>query len=114
MALHYGCNANIPEGEPITPIARKRILQGKYFVPDCPDYESKFGLPKKVKIKAVYAGWSCFNCVHLMESREAFQGPGHQTYSAQRAADWEMKAPPTPDSQPDLPAIVEAPHDAGA
>lgn len=114
MALHYGCNANIPEGEPITPIPRKRVQQGKYFVPDCPDYDSKFGLPKRVKLKAVYAGWSCFNCVHLMESREPFQGPDHQTFSAQQQADWKMAAPKDlPPGEQQTP-VVDVSRDPGA
>lgn len=85
MPLYYACNANVPEGEPITPIARKRVQAGKYFVPDCADYRSKFGLPPRVKLKAVYAGWSCYNCSHLLEAKEPFVGPQHSTFSAQRA-----------------------------
>jgi len=83
MPKYYACNANIPAGEPITPINRKRIQQGRYYVPDCADYESKFGLRKRVKLKEVYAGWSCFNCVHLLEAAEPFDGPKHTVYSAQ-------------------------------
>lgn len=94
MPKFYACNANIPAGEPITPINRKRIQQGRYYVPDCADYESKFGLPKRVKLKEVYAGWSCYNCVHLMESTTPFDGPKHTVYTAQLA---------TPEVQPVTP-----------
>ena len=83
MPLYHACNANQSEGEPITPVARKRIQEGKYFVPDCPDYHSKFGLPARIKINKVYAGWSCFNCTHLLESTTPFSGPQHNTFSAQ-------------------------------
>lgn len=111
MSLYYACNANVPEGEPITPKSRGRVQEGKFFVPDCPDYESKFGLPSKVKLKTVYTGWSCHNCVHLMESREPFQGPGHHTYTAQQPAEWKMAAPGRPADAPAPDPVADATSD---
>jgi len=91
MPKYYACNANIPGGEPIEPINRKRVEHGRYWVPDCPDYDSKFGMPNKIKRREAYAGWSCWNCVHLMESSEPFTERKHESYSAQRGS-----APPKP------------------
>jgi len=65
---HYYCIANDPEGIRITPRSLSRIVQGRYCVPDCVDYESRFNLPRRLKAKEVYAGWSCHNCKFLRES----------------------------------------------
>lgn len=67
----YYCVANDPEGIEVTPRALSRVRQGKYCVPDCVDYESKFNLPRRVKAKEVFAGWSCYNCKFLRESSAA-------------------------------------------
>ena len=106
MPLYHACDANLPEGEAITPIARKRIQDGKYFVPDCPDYDSKFGLPRRIKIKVVYAGWSCFNCKHLLESTTPFSGPQHTEFKAQ-PMQMEIGNAPEPERAP-------APESGGA
>lgn len=68
---YYYCIANDPEGIAITPRSLSRVRQGKYCVPDCVDYESKYGLPRRVKSKEVYAGWNCHNCRFLKETTVA-------------------------------------------
>lgn len=87
MPKYYACDANYPQGEAIEPVNRSRIQEGRYYVPDCPDYDSKFGLARRVKLKAVYAGWSCFNCSHLLEGAEPFSGPRYDLFKAQRGMD---------------------------
>lgn len=74
MKLYY-CIANDPEGIEITPRSLSRIRQGRYCVPDCVDYESKFNLPRRVKTKEVYAGWNCHNCKFLKEITVAGVSP---------------------------------------
>jgi hypothetical protein len=64
---HYFCIANDPDGIEITPRSLSRVRQGKYCVPDCVDYESKFNLPRRLKTKEVYTGWNCHNCKFLKE-----------------------------------------------
>lgn len=64
----YYCTANDPDGIEIIPRSLSRIKQGRYCVPDCVDYESKFNLPRRVRSKEVYAGWSCYNCRFLKEA----------------------------------------------
>jgi len=65
---HYYCIANDPQGIEITPRTLSRVLQGKYCVPDCVDYESKFNIPRKVSAKEIYTGWNCHNCRFLEET----------------------------------------------
>ena len=64
----YFCVANNPDGIEITPRSLSRIQQGKYWVPDCADYQTKFNLPRRLKVKEIFAGWSCFNCRFLKET----------------------------------------------
>lgn len=97
MPKHYACNANYPEGEPIEPINRKRVQEGRHYVPDCPDYDPKFGLARRVKLKTVYTGWSCWNCTHLMESSEPFTGPKYESFTAQRTIDSKGRGAPAPE-----------------
>jgi nucleoid DNA-binding protein len=63
----YFCVANNPDGIEITPRSLFRIRQGKYWVPDCADYQTKFNLPRRLKAKEIFAGWSCYNCKFLKE-----------------------------------------------
>ncbi len=70
---NYFCVANNPEGIEITPRSLSRVAQGKYWVPDCADYQTKFNLPRRLKVKEVFAGWSCFNCKFLKETTSAKQ-----------------------------------------
>ena len=65
---YYYCTANDPEGMEITPRSLMRIRQGKYWVPDCVDYHCKFNLPRRLRAKEVFAGWSCHNCKFLEET----------------------------------------------
>jgi hypothetical protein len=74
MKLYY-CIANDPDGIEITPRSLSRVRQGRYCVPDCVDYESKFNLPRRVKTKEVYAGWNCHNCKYLKEVTNARVSP---------------------------------------
>ena len=53
---YYYCVANDPEGIEITPRSLLRVRQGRYCVPDCVDYESRFNLPRRLKTKEIYAG----------------------------------------------------------
>jgi len=64
----YFCVANNPDGIEIVPRSLSRIRQGKYWVPDCADYQTKFNLPRRLKAKEIFAGWSCFNCKFLKET----------------------------------------------
>jgi len=80
----YHCIANDPDGILITPRSLTRIRQGKYSIPDCVDYESKFGLPRRVKAKEVYTGWSCHNCKHLKETTVAGSTPANDPAEAGR------------------------------
>lgn len=66
---HYYCIANGPQGIEITPRTLSRVVQGKYCVPDCVDYESKFNIPRKVRTKEIYTGWNCHNCKFLEETQ---------------------------------------------
>jgi hypothetical protein len=66
----YCCVANDPDGIEIIPRSLSRVRQGRYCVPDCVDYESKFNLPRRIKEKEVFAGWSCFNCRNLKETSD--------------------------------------------
>lgn len=66
----YYCIANDPDGLEIAPRSLARIHQGKYWVPDCVDYQSKFNLPRRIKAKEVFAGWSCHNCKSLREKTD--------------------------------------------
>ncbi|MBI4832875.1 MAG: hypothetical protein HY801_15245 [Candidatus Lindowbacteria bacterium] len=65
---YYFCVANDPDGIEITPRSLARVRQGNHCIPDCVDYESKFNLPRKVKAKEIFAGWSCHNCKFLTET----------------------------------------------
>jgi nucleoid DNA-binding protein len=67
MKIYY-CLANNPEGIEIVPHSLSRTRQGKYWVPDCADYQTKFNLPQRLKAKEVFAGWSCYNCKFLKET----------------------------------------------
>ena len=53
------------QGKEITPKAIGKIRKGKFYIPDCPYYESRVGIPKKVKIGEVFTGWHCHNCKNL-------------------------------------------------
>jgi len=66
----YYCIANDPDGLEITPRSLARVHQGKYWVPDCVDYQSKFNLPRRIKAREVFAGWSCHNCKSLLEKTD--------------------------------------------
>lgn len=63
----YYCIANNPDGLEIVPRSLSRVQQGKYWVPDCVDYQTRFNLPRKIKYREVFAGWSCHNCKFLSE-----------------------------------------------
>ena len=65
---YYYCVANDPEGIEITPRSLSRVRQGRYCVPDCVDYESRFNLPRRLKAREIYTGWSCHNCKFLKEA----------------------------------------------
>ncbi len=63
----YYCMANDPDGIEIEPRSLSRVRQGKYWVPDCVDYTTRFKLPRRIKSGDVFAGWSCHNCKFLEE-----------------------------------------------
>ena len=67
---HYYCIANDPDGLEIVPRSLSRMKQKKYWVPDCVDYQTKFNLPRRIKAKEVFAGWSCHNCKFLRETSD--------------------------------------------
>ena len=72
---HYYCVANNPEGVEIVPRSLSRVRQGRHFVPDCVDYESKFNLPRRLKAKEIFAGWNCHNCKFLRETSALTKAP---------------------------------------
>jgi DNA-binding protein HU-beta len=72
---HYYCTANDSEGIEITPRTLSRVTQGKYCVPDCVDYESRFNIPRKIKAKEIYTGWNCHNCRFLKETQTPKKPP---------------------------------------
>lgn len=49
----------------INPRSISKIRKGGYFVPDCPDYESRISLPPRVRLEDVLAGWHCLNCRNM-------------------------------------------------
>jgi hypothetical protein len=63
----YCCTANDPDGLEITPRSLARVRQGRFCVPDCVDYQTRFNLPRRIKAREVFAGWSCYNCKFLLE-----------------------------------------------
>ncbi len=63
----YCCVANDSEGIEIEPRSLARVRQGRYCVPDCVDYQTRFKLPRRIKAREVFAGWSCHNCKFLRE-----------------------------------------------
>ncbi len=63
----YYCIANDPDGLEITPRSLSRVRQGKYCVPDCVDYQTRFNLPRRIKAREIFAGWNCHNCKFLQE-----------------------------------------------
>ncbi len=65
---YYYCVANDPDGIEVVPRSLPRVRHGRYWVPDCVDYQSKFNLPRRLKAKEVFAGWSCYNCKFLKET----------------------------------------------
>ena len=71
----YSCIANDPDGLAITPRSLSRVRQGKYCVPDCVDYQTKFNLPRRIKNREVFAGWNCHNCKFLQEKSEPKKKP---------------------------------------
>jgi len=65
----YYCMANDPDGVEIEPRSLSRVRHGKYWIPDCVDYTTRFKLPRRIKSSDVFAGWSCHNCNFLEERR---------------------------------------------
>lgn len=61
----FKCMGERMQGKEIAPRAIGRIRKGGYYIPDCPDYEPRIDLPKKVKLDEVFTGWNCRNCKHL-------------------------------------------------
>jgi len=55
------------QGKEITPRAIDRVREGAFYIPDCPDYEPRIDLPKKVKLDEVFTGWNCRNCKNLVK-----------------------------------------------
>lgn len=82
---YYYCVANNPDGLSIVPRARSRIQQGRYWVPDCVDYQSKFNLPRRIKAREVFAGWSCYNCKFLDEALTPRETPQKEEQAAEKA-----------------------------
>jgi len=58
----YKCMGEKMQGKEITPRAIGKIRKGGYYIPDCPDYEPRINIPKKVNIKDPFTGWHCRNC----------------------------------------------------
>ena len=88
----YRCIANDPDGLEITPRSLSRIRQGKYCVPDCVDYQTKFNLPRRIKSREVFAGWNCHNCKFLQENSAPKNESVPIEASDQATADDEAKA----------------------
>ena len=56
------------QGKEITPQAIGKVKQGNFYVPNCPDYEPRVNIPKKVRIGEVLTGWHCRNCQNFRSS----------------------------------------------
>ena len=61
----YKCMGKKMQGKEITPGSIGKIRKGAYYIPDCPDYESRINIPKKIHIKDPFTGWNCCNCKNL-------------------------------------------------
>jgi len=61
----FRCMGKTMQTKEITPRALGKIRKGKYFIPDCPDYEPRIDLPKRVNLDEVFTGWNCRNCKNL-------------------------------------------------
>jgi len=61
----YKCMGKEMQGKEITPRSIGKIKKGSYYIPDCPDYEPRIHIPKKVHIKEPFTGWNCRNCKNL-------------------------------------------------
>lgn len=58
----FRCIAKMTQGKETIPQAIGKVKQGNFYVPNCPDYESRVNIPKKVKIGEVLTGWHWRNC----------------------------------------------------
>ena len=55
------------QGKEIAPRSIGKIRKGAYYIPDCPDYEPRINISKKINIKDSFTGWNCRNCKNLNE-----------------------------------------------
>ena len=56
------------QGKEIIPRSIGKVRKGAYYISDCPDYEPRINIPKKVSIKDPFTGWNCLNCKNLKVS----------------------------------------------
>ena len=64
----YRCMGKKMKDKEITPKAIGKIRKGNFYLPDCPNYEPRVNIPKKVRIDEIFTGWHCRNCKNLNTS----------------------------------------------
>ncbi len=50
------------QGKKIEPRAVGKVKHGRFYIPDCADYEPRIKIPVKVRIDEVLTAWNCRNC----------------------------------------------------
>ena len=100
----YYCIANDPDGVEVEPRSLGRVRQGRYCVPDCVDYQAKFNLPRRIKSREVFAGWSCHNCKNLQE-----RPAPPQNIPQEPSQEVVEEAPPKAPETLDLPGVSRPP-----
>ena len=62
------CLGKKMKGKEIEPRSIGKIIQGDFYIPDCPDYSPRIDMPTKLKIGEVLIGWNCRNCKNFKVS----------------------------------------------
>ncbi len=64
----FKCMGKKMQGKEIIPQAIGKVKESNFYVPNCPDYEPKVNIPKRVRIGEVLTSWHCRNCKNLKVS----------------------------------------------
>lgn len=62
----FRCIGKNQQGKAIIPRTIHKVRRGGFFIPDCPDYDPRIEISKKVKVNEVFTGWNCRNCKNLI------------------------------------------------
>ena len=62
------CLGKKMKGKEIEPRSIGKIVQGDFYIPDCPDYNPRIDIPTKLRIGEVLIGWNCRNCKNFKVS----------------------------------------------